>query len=319
MINKKAKLFLRLVLKKKSKSKKTNSVPENDCKTSSKPIACTTKHMVSASTTKHMVSASELFSMVEEGHANIDQYSLIETILDNPEAFPVSEDITASDKMSWQLRTDMAYESYIKGRYYDAITQLISIKKDIKRAPKDASSMFVDANADFLIASIFDETDQLDIALPIYKRALSSYRDIIVVCAATEHMSSVKQAATEKVCLTLTRISDIYCLKSDWKATLKASEDALSVFSAVVNKRNHNREFLKLEERILDLIEDAEEILGLRKTQYFRKSGDPKIYSGADNAIAQSILWFGDTAGKFLNDNSDYWFQKIDALMSCPQ
>jgi len=308
MVNNKGKHFWRLASTKTQVGKTTDGYPatKNVCTTSSKEISCSEKHIVSA---------REMFSMVEEGNAKIDQYSLIETMLEKQETVQVSGEMSASEKDSWKLRADIAHECYINGRYDDALGHLISIKKDIIKVPKDESSIFFDANADFLIASIFEEKGEPDTALSTYNQALQSYRDIIVVCAATGPNSPVKLAATEKVCLTLTRISDIYCLKSDWKASLKTSEDALSVFDTVSNKKLHSSSFSKLEGRILDQIEAAEEILGLRKKQNVRKRAGPKFCSEVEIAVAESLLWLADTAGNFVNKNSDHWFKTIDELM----
>ena len=87
----------------------------------------------------------------EEGNAKIDQYSLIETMLEKQETVQVSGEMSASEKDSWKLRADIAHECYINGRYDDALGHLISIKKDIIK------TLFLSAFSALLTKELGDE------------------------------------------------------------------------------------------------------------------------------------------------------------------
>jgi len=226
----------------------------------------------------------------------------------NPAKIQSRGQVSESHKLTWKLLADVAHECYIEGQYEDALKHLKTLKKEIAQAPKDVSSLFVEAGADFLIAAILEENNRIDKSLDLYNRALQSYRDIIVVCVGSRERIPIKHAASEKVCLTLTRISDLLAVKQEWGKSLETSDNALSVFDEVSCTGNQDGHFAELEERILGQIEKAEEMLGIQTSERSRKRGDPRIINDINNSIAEPFLWLGN----LVLEKSDDWFKLID-------
>jgi len=230
----------------------------------------------------------------------------------NPAKIQSKEQVSASEKLTWKLLADVAHECYIEGQYKDALQHLKTLKKELAQAPKDVSSLFVDAGADFLIAAILEENNQMDKSLELYNRALQSYRDIIIVCVGSRDRISIKCAASEKVCVTLTRISDVLAVKREWNKSLQTSEDALDVFDEISKtgnqNSNQNNDFADLEGRILDQIDRAEEMLGIHNSTQARRRGRSKTINEINNSIAEPFLWLGD----FVQAKSDDWIKSID-------
>jgi len=224
----------------------------------------------------------------------------------------VQKQVKPSENLTWKGLADVAHEYYIEGQYNEALKHLIALKREIAQAPKDVSSLFVEADADFLIAAILHEKNLINKSLELYNRALQSYRDIIIICAASRDRISIKRAASEKVCMTLTCIADALGAKREWNKSLQTSEDALDVFDEISKTGNQNSNFVKLEERILNQIDKAEEMLGIHNSTQARRRGDPKIINEINNSIAEPFLWLEN----FVRAKSDDWFKSIDKAVS---